>query len=256
LQLQKRSTGVSDGELIKIAVKSLGLDDLSKFDPQKSIIEYVLAAKQQGGRLAAMTVKDFVEETASESPAPGGGSIAANLGALGAALGTMVANLSSHKRGWDSRWEEFSDWAEKGKVCHQELVALIDRDTEAFERIMMAWRLPDKSDSEKAAKEEAVQAATLFAIETPFRVMEVSLQSMDVARAMADIGMSASASDAGVAALCARSAVMGAFLNVRINSGDLTDKTAVADFEKRGQAIVESAQTAETEILSIVESKL
>jgi len=256
LRKQSRSTGVSNAELVKIAAKTLGLDDLKKFEPQKSIIEYVLAAKQGGGRLAAMSVQGFVEETASESPAPGGGSIAANLGALGAALGTMVANLSSHKRGWDERWEEFSDWAERGKACHQELVQLIDKDTEAFERIMLSWRLPTGTDAEKSAQKEAVQAATLFAIKAPFRVMEVSLESMKVAKAMADIGMDASASDAGVAALCARSAVMGAFLNVRINAGDLEDKAVVADFEKRGTEIVAQAQSMETEILRLVEKKL
>jgi glutamate formiminotransferase/formiminotetrahydrofolate cyclodeaminase len=256
LRKQQRSTGVSDAELVKIAAKSLGLDDLKAFDPQASIIEYVLAAKQGGGRLAAMSVKAFVEETASESPAPGGGSVAANLGALGAALGTMVANLSSHKRGWDERWEEFSDWAERGKVCHQELVSLIDKDTEAFERIMAAWRLPTATDAEKSAQAEAVQTATVFAIETPLRVMEVSLQSMEVAKAMADVGMDASASDAGVAALCARSAVIGAFLNVRINAKDLSDPALVAGFEKRGLKMVEQAQALEAEILALVDQKV
>jgi glutamate formiminotransferase len=252
LRKQQRSIGVSDAELIKIAVKSMGLDELSDFDPAKKIIEYVIAGGSGGGRLAAMTVQEFVEETASESPAPGGGSVAATMGALGAALGTMVANLSSHKQGWDDRWEEFSDWAVRGKACYQELLRLVDLDTEAFEGIMAAWRLPSGSETEKSAKELALQAATLRAIEVPFRIMEVSLESMQVSQAMLEHGIQASASDAAVAAICARSAVMGAFLNVRINGGDFEDKARMQDFLQHGADIQKQAQGLETAILAAV----
>ena len=182
--------------------------------------------------------------------------MAAALGALGAALGTMVANLSSHKRGWDERWEEFSDWAERGKACHDELLALVDRDTDAFNAILAAFGLPQGTEEEQAERHAAIQAATLGAIEAPFRVMEVALASMDVIEAMAEHGNPNSVSDAGVGALCARSAVMGAFLNVRINSGDLEDKDAVADFLSRGAALQEQAIERERKILAIVAGKL
>ncbi len=231
LRKQHRSTGVSDKELIKIAVKSLGLGDLAPFKPEEKIIEYAIAARQGKKRklLVEMPLAGFVEETASESPAPGGGSVAASMGALGAALATMVANLSSHKRGWDARWEEFSNWADKGKGYYVELLRLIDDDTAAFNKVMDAMGLPKGTDAEKAERTRAIQAATKGAIEIPLRVMEVALASMEVAKAMAEIGMEASASDAGVAALCARSAVMGAHLNVRINCPSLTDKTYVSE---------------------------
>jgi len=254
LRKQQRSTGVSDAELIKIAVKSMGLDELTPFDPAEKIIEYALEAS--AARLVDLTVRGFVEETASESVAPGGGSVAANLGALGAALGTMVANLSSHKRGWDERWEEFSAWAEKGKACHDELLALIDRDTDAFNGIMAAFGLPKGSTDEKAARAAAIQAATCRAIEIPLRVMAVSLKSMEIIAAMADSGNPASASDAGVGALCARSAVMGAFLNVKINTKDLTDKDIGADYVRQGQEIQDQALMRESEILRAVEERL
>lgn len=257
LRKQKRSTGVSDAELIKIAVKSMGLDELAPFEPDEKIIEYVLANKEGSSRrLADLSVRGFVEETASESPAPGGGSVAAALGALGAALGTMVANLSSHKRGWDDRWEEFSEQAEAGKACYHELMHLLDADTEAFNAIMAAWRLPDGSEEEKEAKEHAVQAATCKAIEVPLRVMEVSVASMTVARAMAENGMEASASDAGVAALCARSAVMGAELNVRINVPGLTEDAKRTDYLSRAAALVEQAQESEAAILQAVTARI
>jgi len=247
LKKQHRSTGVSDAELIKIAVKSLGLDELGVFDPSEKIIEY--AIDDRSGRLVDLSVRHFVEETASESVAPGGGSVAANVGALGAALGTMVANLSSHKRGWDDRWEEFSDWADIGKACHDELLTLIDRDTDAFNDIMAAFSLPKGSEAEKTARDEAIQAATRQAIDIPLRVMEVSLASMDVIAAMAEIGNPASASDAGVGALCARSAVMGAYINVRINVPDLTDKEAGAAYLERGLKIQDEAIVREAAIL-------
>ena len=255
LRKQERSVGVSDRELIKIAIKSMGLDELTPFDPDKKIIEYLLVDRSKK-RLVDRALEDFVLETASESPAPGGGSVAAALGALGAALGTMVANLSSHKRGWDERWEEFSDWAERGKACHDELLALVDRDTDAFNAILAAFGLPQGTEEEQAERHAAIQAATLGAIEAPFRVMEVALASMDVIEAMAEHGNPNSVSDAGVGALCARSAVMGAFLNVRINSGDLEDKDAVADFLSRGAALQEQAIERERKILAIVAGKL
>jgi len=258
LRMQQRSLGVNDAELIKIAVKSMGLDELYPFKPEEKIIEYAIAAKESATskRLVDMTITGFVHETASESKAPGGGSISSAMGAMGAALGTMVANLSSHKPGWDDRWEEFSEWAEKGKACHDKLLSLIDEDTDAFNKIMAAFRLPSGSDEEKTAQNAAIQAATKEAIEAPFRVMETSLESMAVAKAMAEIGLKASASDAGVAALAARSAVMGAFLNVKINSADIEDKAWMADILKRGEEIQKQSAALEQEILGIVEKKL
>lgn len=257
LRLQQRSLGVTDRELIKIAVKSMGLNDLKPFVPEEKIIEYAIEARRpKRKRLVDMSVQDFTWETASESKAPGGGSISAAMGAFGAALGTMVANLSSHKAGWDDRWEEFSGWAERGKACHDELLRLIDLDTDAFNKIVAAWRLPTGTDAEKAAQAEAIQAATKEAILVPFRVMEVALASMDVAKAMAETGLKASASDAGVAALAARSAAMGAFLNVKINAGEVADKEWLNDILKRGEEIQTRAQVLEKEIIGIVEKKL
>jgi len=255
LRKQHRSTGVSDKELIKIAVKSLGLDDLYEFKPEEKIIEYAIADKSRK-RLVDLTLEGFVHETASESPAPGGGSIAASIGAMGAALATMVANLSSHKRGWDDRWEEFSDWAEKGKAIHDRLLGLIDEDTDAFNKIMDAFGLPKGNDEEVAARDKAIQDATKGAIEVPFRVMQTACDSFEVVRAMAEHGNPASVSDAGVGALCARSAVMGAFLNVKINAKDLDDKTWVDDVLTRASALQEKALTAERDVLAIVVEKL
>jgi glutamate formiminotransferase/formiminotetrahydrofolate cyclodeaminase len=262
LRKQQRSLGVSDKELIKIAVKSLGLDDLYRFKPEEKIIEYAIEAKKSRGlqsarsRLACMTVEDFVWETASESKAPGGGSISSAMGAMGAALGTMVANISSHKRGWDERWEEFSGWAEKGKACHDELLRLIDDDTDAFNRIVAAWGLPDTTEEEKAAKNKTIQDATKGAILVPFRVMQRSLDCMEVCKAMAEIGNPASVSDAGVGAIAARSAVMGAYLNVKINAGEIEDQAWMDDLLKRGAAIQEKAVALEREILEIVNKKI
>jgi len=255
LRKQKRSTGVSDRELIKIAVKSLGLDELVPFDPAKTIIEYAVADSATK-RLVDMSVREFTEETASESPAPGGGSIAAALGAFGAALSTMVANLSSHRRGWDERWEEFSDWAEKGKACQDELLLLVDKDTDAFNQVMAGFGLPKGTDEEKAARTATIQAATLEAARVPLEVMNVAVRSMDVAEAMAKTGLSASLSDAGVAALCARSAVMGAALNVRINAKDLKDTQVATDLVADAERLVAEAQEKETAILAIVDAKL
>ncbi len=255
LRKQQRSVGISDKEIIKIAVKSMGLDDLYEFKPEEKIIEYVLADKA-GKKLVDMTLTDFVEETASESPAPGGGSISAAMGSMGAALATMVANLSSHKRGWDERWEEFSDWAVKGKAYHEELLRLIDEDTDAFNEIMAAFGLPKGTDEEKKARKQAITDATKHAIEIPFRVMQKSLESMEVIKAMAEIGNPNSVSDAGVGAICARSAVMGAYLNVKINTAGLDDKKYVDDVIAKGKEIQEKAIALEKEILAIVESKL
>ena len=254
LRKQRRSTGVSDSELIKIAVKSLGLDELAPFDPGEKIIEY--AIDKGVSRLVDLSVRRFVEETASESVAPGGGSVAANLGALGAALGTMVANLSSHKRGWDDRWEEFSDWADRGKACHVELLALIDADTAAFKEIMAASGLPKSTQAEEAAREEAIQTATRRAIEVPLRVMEVTLASMEVLGAMAEAGVAASASDAGVGAMCARSAVMGAFLNVKTNARTLTDPGTAAEYVRRGLELQEQARMREEQIIAEVDRRI
>ncbi|MFQ5490534.1 MAG: glutamate formimidoyltransferase [Phycisphaerae bacterium] len=256
LRKQQRSLGVSDAELIKIAVKSLGLDELYRFKPHEKIIEYAIAAGQESKRLVDMTVADFVHETASESKAPGGGSIAAAMGAMGAALATMVANLSAHKRGWDDRWKEFSQWAEKGKACHDELLHLIDADTDAFNRIVAAWGLPESTDTEKAAKTQAIQNATKGAIEVPLKVMHVALDSMQVAKQMAEQGLPASASDAAVAALAARSAVLGAHLNIKINATDVEDQAWMDRILKKGAELEHQARQAEKTILLLVEKRL
>ncbi|MFT5287498.1 MAG: glutamate formiminotransferase/formiminotetrahydrofolate cyclodeaminase [Planctomycetota bacterium] len=253
LRKQERSTGIANSELIKIAVKSMGLDDLKPFVPEERIIEYCIAAENKEQRLVDLTLEGFTLETASESAAPGGGSVAAALGALGAALGTMVANLSAHKRGWDDRWEEFSDWAEKGKAIHSQLTWLVDEDTNAFNGIMAAFRLSAGNDAEKADRDEAIQAATRYAIEIPLRVMESALASMELIRAMTEKGQPSSISDAGVGALCARSAVLGAWLNVKINSQDLADRSVAEDYLKRGEAMAEEVQRAEDEVLAMVE---
>jgi glutamate formiminotransferase / formiminotetrahydrofolate cyclodeaminase len=255
LRKQKRSTGVSEAELIKIAVKSLGLDELSPFRPQERIIEYQL--KRIGEeKLIGMTLRAFADETASESPAPGGGSIAAYIGSLGVSLGTMVANLSSHKKGWDNRWEEFSDWAEKGQGLKVELLRLVDADTAAFNRIMSAFTMPKGTEEEKKARTKVIQEATRYAIEVPFRVMELAAQSMELIRAMAEQGNPSSVSDAGVGALCARSAVIGAFMNVRINAGGYNDKKFVEDIIAKGKAIEQDVIAKEAEIIRIVNGKI
>lgn len=258
LRKQQRSTGVSDKELIKIAVKSLGLDELYPFDPQKKIIEYILEEEANKGqkKLIDRTLTDFADETASESPAPGGGSISAYMGALGAALGTMVANLSSHKRGWDERWEEFSDWAEKGKAFQIQLMKLVDEDTNAFNKIMDAFSLPKKTEEEKAIRKQAVQEATRFATEVPFKTMQLCYECISVAKAMAEIGNPNSVTDAGVGALAARAGVVGAFLNVKINASGLDDKAYAEKIIREGEDVVEKAVQLEAEILQIVHSKI
>jgi len=252
---QERSVGVSEAELIKIAVKSMGLDELSPFNPQERIIEYMLN-NQSGKKLVDMNLIAFADETASESLAPGGGSISAYVGALGISLATMVANLSSHKTGWDARWKEFSDWAEKGQQIKDSLLNLVDEDTNAFNKIMHAFGMPKSTDSEKTARTLAIQEATKYAIEIPFKVMELSLQSMEIIKAMAEIGNPNSVSDAGVGALCARSAVMGAFMNVRINASGYSNKTYIDTVISNGKAIESKAIELESEILKIVNEKI
>jgi glutamate formiminotransferase/formiminotetrahydrofolate cyclodeaminase len=255
LKKQNRSVGISDAEIIKIAVKSLGLDELAPFDAQEKIIEYKMA---QGGekQLIDMNLTEFAYETASESPAPGGGSIAAYVGALGVSLGTMVANLSSHKAGWDDKWEEFSDWAEKGQAYNDKLLKLVDEDTNAFNKIMDAIRMPKGSDSEKATRKQAIDDATKYAIETPYQVMKTAYDSMDVMKAMVEIGNPNSVTDAGVGALCARTAVMGAFMNVKINCAGFDDKDYVKDIISKAQDIEDKTIALEAEIIKITNEKI
>jgi glutamate formiminotransferase/formiminotetrahydrofolate cyclodeaminase len=255
LEKQQRSTGVSESELIKIAIKSMGLDELTPFDPQKRIIEYMLAA-DASNPLINMKLDKFADETASESPAPGGGSISAYVGTLGISLGTMVANLSSHKTGWDSRWKEFSDWAEKGQHIKSQLLKLVDEDTKAFNKIMDAFSLPKATDEEKKSRKIAIQEATKYAIEVPFKVMQLSYDSFEVIKSMAEIGNPNSASDAGVGALCARTAVYGAYLNVRINASGLDDKAYAEEKIKAGKELLDKSMQLEKEILTIVEGKI
>ncbi len=255
LRKQQRSVGVSEQELVKIAVKSLGLDDLKPFNPKEKIIEYLLEDPADK-KLVGMTLEGFADETASESPAPGGGSVSAAVGALGVSLGTMVANLSSHKAGWDDRWEEFSAWAEKGQKFKEELLFLVDEDTRAFNRIMDAFGLPKGTEEEKHARKAAVQEASKYAIRVPYRVMETALESMQVMKAMAGTGLEASISDVGVGALCARTAVMGAYLNVKINAGGLEDKAFAADYVEKGAQLQQKALDMESDILRIVNGKI
>jgi glutamate formiminotransferase/formiminotetrahydrofolate cyclodeaminase len=255
LQKQQRSIGVSEKELIKIAIKSMGLDELGVFKPEERIIEYLLANKADS-KLVSMTMDAFADETASESPAPGGGSIAAYAGALGASLATMVANLSSHKKGWDDRWEEFSEWAAKGQQYKNELLKLVDADTAAFNKIMEAFALPKATAEEKTNRTEAIQAATKYAIEIPFKVMQTAAAAMEVAKAMVNIGNPNSVTDAGVGALCIRTAVMGAFMNVRINAGGCNDKDFVNDIIEKGKAIENAVIADEAEVVRLVNGKI
>jgi glutamate formiminotransferase/formiminotetrahydrofolate cyclodeaminase len=251
LEKQQRSIGVSEDELVRIAVKSLGLDELGPFDPQKKVIEYRLR-DANAKKLVDMTVTRFVQETASESPAPGGGSVSAMCGALGAALGTMVANLSSHKKGWDSRWKEFSEHAAAGQKLIKEMLYLIDEDTNSFNAIMAAFGLPKATDAEKAARKAAIEKATIYAIQIPFRTMEVALEAMDLAIQMAAKGNPNSVSDAGVGALCARTAVKGCYLNVRINAQDLKEHPEVKPLLERAEVINAAADAKEQEAWQIV----
>ena len=258
LHKQHRSTGVPERELVRIAIESMGLSNLKEFKPEEKIVEYILEAEEQknSNKLVDMTCAGFAEETASESPAPGGGSISAYMGALAAALGTMVANLSSHKAGWDDRWEYFSDWAEKGIAVMNELLALVDEDTAAFNKIMDVFGMPKGTAEEKEARAAAMEAATLYATQVPLRTMKAAYKAFDVVRAMAEEGNPNSVSDAGVGALAARSAVMGACLNVKINAAGLKDRATAEALVAEANEIQALAQQAESEILAIVNGKI
>ena len=254
LEKQQRSLGISEEEIVKIAVKSMSLDDLKPFNPKEKVIEYLIADAPKG--LAQLTVEGFVRETASESPAPGGGSISACMGAFAAALATMVANLSAHKRGWDARWKEFSDVAEEGQLLLNELLLLIDEDTNAFNRIMDCFSMPKGTDAEKAARAQALEQATLYAAQVPLRTMEATLKALPLALQMAEKGNPASASDAGVAALAAVAAIKGARLNVRINAAGLQDKTAATPLLDRADTIVSEAEKLEKQVLEAVNNHI
>ncbi|WP_297070219.1 glutamate formimidoyltransferase [uncultured Duncaniella sp.] len=256
LHKQQRSTGISESEIIRMAVKSMGLDELAPFRPEEKVIEYLIAPKNAGKKLTDMTCTEFAEETASESPAPGGGSISAYMGALAAALGTMVANLSSHKAGWDERWKEFSDQADKGQELMQRLLHLVDEDTEAFNRIMDAFKMPKSTDEEKAARAEAIEAATLYATQIPLSTMETAAETFPLLESMARTGNPASVSDAGVGALAARSAVLGAQLNVRINAASLKNREEADRLTARAEEIANRAIEAEANVLRIVNEVL
>ena len=256
LRKQHRSTGIAEEEIVRLAVKSMGLDDLKPFHPEEKVIEYLLEAEDKKKRLIDMTCKGFAEETASESPAPGGGSISAYMGALGAALGTMVANLSSHKAGWDDRWEEFSDWAEQGQALLHELLHLVDEDTEAFNCIMAVFAMPKSTDEEKAARSAALQEATLYATQVPLRTMKAAVKVFPLVGAMASEGNPNSVSDAGVGALAARSAVLGACLNVKSNAAGLKDRATADALVAEAETLAAEAVRREAEVLRIVEQKI
>lgn len=257
LRKQERSTGIDEREIIKIAIKSMGLDDLRPFDADEKVIEYMLENKNNTQKkLIDLTCKGFAIETASESPAPGGGSIAAYMGSLGAALGTMVANLSSHKAGWDSRWEEFSNWADKGQEIMNELLFLVDEDTNSFNKIMDVFGMPKKTDEEKAARAIALEAATVYATEVPFKTAEITMRVFELVKAMAMEGNPNSVTDAGVGALAARSGVIGAVLNVRINASGLKNKQLAEEFVLKGQQMVDKANELEAEVMMIVNEKI
>lgn len=256
LKKQQRSTGIPENDIIKIAIKSMGLDDLKEFNPREKVIEFLLEDAQKSEKLIDLTVKGFADETSRESPAPGGGTISAYMGALGAALGTMVANLSSHKAGWDARWEEFSNWADKGQMVQAELMMLVDEDTEAFNRIMEAFGLPKGTDEEKAARSAAIQADTLFATEVPLHTMKASYKVFEICKAMAEEGNPNSVSDAGVGVLAARAAVLGAGLNVKINAAGLKDRATADKLVGEANELIKKANEQEAEIMKIVEEKL
>ena len=257
LEKQQRSTGIPEEDIMKIAIKSMGLDDLKPFNPHEKVIEFMMEdSTVEAKKLVNLSVKGFADETSRESPAPGGGTIAAYMGALGAALGTMVANLSSHKRGWDDRWAEFSAWADKGQQLMDELLHLVDEDTEAFNQIMSAFSLPKGTDEEKAARSDAIQKATLYATQVPLKTMKASFRAFDICKAMAEEGNPASVSDAGVGALAARAAVLGACLNVKINASSLKDREQADALVAEANELARQACACEQTILEIVEGKL
>jgi glutamate formiminotransferase/formiminotetrahydrofolate cyclodeaminase len=251
---QERSLGVSESEKIKIAIKSLGLDDLKPFNPQEKIIEYML--KSNDKKLIDFKLDDFADETAGESMAPGGGSIAAYVGTLGVALGTMVANLSAHKAGWDDRWEFYSKWAQKGQAYKNKLLYLVDEDTNAFNKIVDGFRMPKDSPQEIEARKEAIEVATKYATEIPFQVMETAYNSMEVMQAMLTEGMQSSLSDSAVGVLCARTAVQGAYFNVRINAKDIKDRAFADKILEKAEKIYHSAVKIEQETIALVDSKM
>ena len=255
LRKQHRSVGIAEEEIIRIAVKSMGLDELKPFKAEEKVVEYMLE-NRSAKRLVDMTCKEFALETASESPAPGGGSISAYMGALGAALGAMVANLSSHKAGWDEQWEYFSDYAERGQQLLSELLALVDEDTEAFNRIMAVFAMPKGTPEEKAARSAALQEATLYATQVPLKTMKASLRVFEIVEAMAASGNPNSVSDAGVGALAARSAVLGAQLNVRINAAGLKDRAVADSLTAEAAQIAQQAVELEQRVLDIVNEKI
>ena len=255
LKKQKRSLGISEEEIIKISIKSLGLDELAPFNYKERIIEYMIE-DDNAKNLINLSLKDFANETSSESPAPGGGSISAYCGAMGVALGTMVANLSAHKRGWDDKWEFYSNWAQKGMKLQSILLDLVDEDTKSFNKIMEAYRLPKQTKEEELNRSEKIQEATKHAILTPFNVMETSYESMEIMKVMAKKGNPNSVTDAAVGALCARTAVFGAFLNVKINCGDLKDKSFVKSILEKGESLLKKTTKIENEILKITNSKI
>ena len=257
LEKQQRSTGIPEEDIMKIAIKSMGLDDLKPFNPHEKVIEFMMEdSAAEAKKLVNLSVKGFADETSRESPAPGGGTISAYMGALGAALGTMVANLSSHKRGWDDRWAEFSAWADKGQQLMTELLHLVDEDTEAFNQIMSAFSLPKGTDEEKAARSAAIQEATLYATQVPLKTMKASFRAFDICKAMAEEGNPASVSDAGVGALAARAAVLGACLNVKINASSLKDLEQADALVAEANELARQACEREQTILQIVEGKL
>ena len=256
LRKQNRSTGIPEEDILQIAIKSMGLDDLKEFNPREKVIESLLEDENKSKKLIDLTVKGFADETSRESPAPGGGTISAYMGALGAALGTRVANLSSHKAGWDARWEEFSNWADKGQKIQAELMTLVDEDTEAFNRIMEAFGLPKKTEEEKAARSAAIQAATLFATQVPLHTMQASFKVFELCKAMAEEGNPNSVSDAGVGVLAARAAVLGAGLNVKINASGLKDRETADKLVGEANELIKKANELEAEIMKIVEEKL
>lgn len=255
LHKQQRSTGLPDDEIIRIAVKSMGLDELAPFKPEEKVIEYMVADKKEG-KLTELTGRQFAELTASEAPAPGGGSISAYMGALASALGTMVANLSAHKAGWDERWKEFSDQADDGQVLTEKLLELVDEDTEAFNKIMAALQMPKSSAEEKAARAQALEDATLYATEVPLRTMKTTLEVFPLLESMAATGNPNSVSDAGVGALAARSAVLGAQLNVKINAAGLKDREKAKDLTDKAEEIARKAIEAEAKVLAIANEKI
>ena len=256
LHKQQRSSGIPKEDVLKMAVKSMGLDDLAPFNPEEKVVEYLLDGGQERGQLTALTAKAFADETLRESPAPGGGSVAAYMGALGAALGAMVANLSAHKPGWDEQWEYFSEWAEKGLALEQELLRLVDEDTAAFNRVMAAFGLPKTTEEEKRLRQQAIQDATCYAAEVPLRTMQAASKVFALCRVMVEKGNPNSVSDAGVGALAARAAVIGAGLNVKINAASLKDKAKAQALMQEAESLKETAMAEESQILAMAEAAI